>query len=728
MIFSTVLVTVLAAGGCTDQGPVDPRLGSLHPNADDAPCIDPTQPGCDPNGGPSDPGPGGGINPNDSYVVGDLAIHSSTSVTLSGGIYDPVTDQMTTYFVESTPDEHIHVAAGYSTSGETIVNTSFTDPVDANTSPSIQVAEAGLYADNLTESNSASQQMADQQPSDATAETPMHILGSTQNGDVTAGAIVDLTDTTSVPSYATVAGGTVDQTALRSTLARAAKQAARTGPQSVAVDGRHLIVEVTKQQQLQITDVSSSDAAGTASGTAAPAQGGVKHFRLFKRINDKWLLSEVHTELDDDNGKRKLHEEHVMKFHHIRVFRNAHRDSVRAAARPSTGWMPVSTGDGLIHPMLVACGDECNGGGYSPPPGPQPLGVDLGCAQNVVGEVNPSGSVNLLYQHGIWSDATTWCRMDPYLRTRFRVHDEIRHSLDSRDYYENQASDLQSRFRTDVASYPGSYVFIGHSNGGLVSRLTAQRMGGSGVAGVVTVSSPQDGAPLASVGREALAAALALPFLSNNFACNLISHLVCTVAQHLGDAAAVDGLLGILGPIIVHSSSPVTDETTVHNAFHANLNGGYEPFPRAAVINQSWDKWTEWRLYGDSHCALYTECDGRHVVARADRTYHRYLKCAVAGGIFSFFIPGAGAVAAVCGSSAARMKGYDLIYKRLSVGHDSGDGIVPLGSQRYPNLDTGGQFYVPDSDSHLGVTSSTRQTGPAIATAINNRVGVPFAQ
>jgi hypothetical protein len=75
------------------------------------------------------------------------------------------------------------------------------------------------------------------------------------------------------------------------------------------------------------------------------------------------------------------------------------------------------------------------------------------------------------------------------------------------------------------------------------------------------------------------------------------------------------------------------------------------------------------------------------------------------------------------------MKGYDLIYKRLSVGHDSGDGIVPLGSQRYPTVtDPEGQFVVPDADSHVGVTSSTGQTGPKIADAIHRWVGTTFVQ
>lgn len=102
----------------------------------------PDYPDCTGTGGGGS-GPGGGIDPNDSYVTGDVTVRSSTSVTLPSGIYDPVTDQVATYLTESAPDEHIHVAAGYSTSYATIVNTSFTDPVDPNTSPSIQVTKLG---------------------------------------------------------------------------------------------------------------------------------------------------------------------------------------------------------------------------------------------------------------------------------------------------------------------------------------------------------------------------------------------------------------------------------------------------------------------------------------------------------------------------------------------------------------------------------------------------------
>jgi hypothetical protein len=228
------------------------------------------------------------------------------------------------------------------------------------------------------------------------------------------------------------------------------------------------------------------------------------------------------------------------------------------------------------------------------------------------------------------------------------------------------------------------------------------------------------------VGKAALTAALAVPLLASKIACNLVAHIVCTTAQELKGPGTY-GLASILGPILDNAGRAV-GEMTPNNSFYSLLNSGSEPFPRAAVIDQAWDKWTAWRLYGDFRCPLYTECDGRHVVATVDKTYHRYLKCAVIGGIFGFFIPGAGTVAAACGLSAAQMKSYDLIYKRLSVGSDHGDAVVPIHSQKYPNLDTGGQYYVLDSDSHVGVTQSTKQTGPTIATALNQRLFIPFGQ
>jgi hypothetical protein len=701
--------------GCTDG--VAPRPTPPSDISRAVYCIIPAPDCIDPGTGPGT-GPGGGIDPNNSWVSGDVTITTSATNIMSSPIYDEATGLMQTNFTTSA-NENLHVDAGYGFSGQTIVNTSFTDPVDPATSPSTQVTDAGLNADVLTESNNQSQQIQDVSASDASAETPMHIVGSTQNGDVTAGAVVDLVDTTTVQSSTMTEASTGGYRAM---LANAAAKAERGSPQKIVLSSGELTVALVRSNTLQITDDTNSGVSTTDNNASS------KHFSLYNKVGHRWLLSEIHTEVDAQDAKRKIHEEHVMRWKHLRFFRNREADAARRAARPTTEWIPVQPSNGTVSATMVVCGDECNGGGTYVS-GPSPIGPTPPCSRDVVTNVNSSASINLLYQHGILSDATTWCgmpSMDNYLRSRFIVGNEIRHSLVSTDYYENQASALTALVRNDAVAYPGPYAFIGHSNGGIVSRAAGQTLYNQGnyVRGVVTVSSPQDGAALAKVGKTLLIAALSIPLLESKIACSLVGHIVCTVAKAL-HGQGPNGLTTILDPLI-NQTGAVLNEMTPHNPYYTNLNAGSEPFARAAVINQAWDKWTAWRIYGDWTCqVMYSECDGRHVVATVDKTYHRYLKCAVIGGIFSFFIPGAGSVAAACALSATSLKSWDLIYKRLSVGNDHGDGVVAVHSQRYPNLDEGGQFLVLDSFSHLGETRSNTQTGPAIAAALNGRFGAP---
>lgn len=674
----------------------------------------PDQPDCD------NTGPGGGINPNNSWVSGDVTITTSATEVLSTPVYDEATGTDQTNFSASAM-ESLHVDAGYGYSGQTIVNTAFTDPVDPATSSAIQVTSAGLNSDVLTESNSQSQQIQDAIPSNASTETPMDIVGSTQNGDVTAGAIVDLLDTTTVVQSSSVDGGQPDY---RAALANAAAKAEKGQPQTVSMSGAQLKVELTKTNNLQVSELAQPEV------DAAGSTASMKHFTLYAKQGHRWMISEIHTEVDAKDSGRQIHQEHVIRFKHLKAFRNRVADSLRRVARPTTDWIPLQPSSGTVSATLVACGDECNGGSGSIS-APVPMGATPPCANDVVAQVNGSGNVNLLYQHGFFSSAMTWCgspSMDDYLRTHFVVGNEIRHTLLSRDLYENQAADLSSRVRNDVASgYAGPYAFIGHSNGGIISRASAQTLVSQGnyVRGVITVSTPHDGAALARLGKIAFKVTMAVPLLASKIACDLFAHAACTLEETVkGESSS--GLVTILDPILTQNGGVIT-EMTPHNPYYSNLNAGYEPFPKAAVIDQAWDKWTPFRVYGDATCTvLYSQCDGRHVVAYVDKTYHRFLKCAVIGGIFSFVLPAARPVATACALSAARLKGFDLLYKRITVGNDHGDGVVAVHSQRYPNLDAGGQFLVLDSDSHVGVTRSTKQTGPAIASALSTRLNVPI--
>lgn len=808
----------LLSAGCRDI-PSTPRTGEAVAGrpAADASC-DPNLSAacpCDPNaiiGGCSDPGP----NPGDTQLSADITLSTAVNVTTATPIYDPATGQSTTNIQGSPPDVHVHIDAGYTALGAVTVNTQFTDGADQSTNPVPQTVVANLTSDNLTEINSSSQQLTDTPPPELDAASPMQLVGSTQNGDITAGVLADQRDTIPVSAARLAPTGPVaDRVALarasteRLDFARAITQVERGGVQTARLHGVPVTLRLAEPNRLVVTDADVVTAAtvraglrtsgtrGTAAGQATsaradkPSTGGVKHTRTFANVDvdddgdsfdakkpthphtsgrKLWVLQEDRAEADDDDGTRKVHHAHVMRFTHVRWHRNAARDAARRAARPTGEWIPLAgtgaapgsgTGateaaPGLVYSrasgpsatgapsdlrassgtphFMVACDNSCTGGAV--PPAPAPIGTNPACAPEVQAHINTSGAtVNLLFQHGFISDATTWCDGSAYLRTRFVVGNEVRHSLGAGDYYESQAAQLEQRLGQDVqAGYAGPYVFVGHSNGGLVSRFAAQDLGGnpSLVRGVVTVSSPHAGAPLTNLPKATLVALVAVPAVSK-LSCLVVHTFLC----NQDNFAIAEGGISLLTALEFFETAqkPVLTEMTPHNSFHGFINSRGDPVLHAAVVNQAWERWTMWRLIGDrKYCGqgqlgpIAPNCGdlGRNYVNATDKAYHRYIKCAVVGGILGFVLPGGHAVAAACGLNAAGMRGVDWVYHRVSVGSDQGDGIVPVNSQKYP--DGSIPYTAYDSDSHIAETHSQNRTGPQIANALRLRIGVPTAR
>src|SRR6266540_786572 len=173
---------------------------------------------------------------------------------------------------------------------------------------------------------------------------------------------------------------------------------------------------------------------------------------------------------------------------------------------------------------------------------------------------------------------------------------------------------------------------------------------------------------------------------------------------------------GILAAITINATAPVVNDIQPGSPYLNTLNSHSEGFARAGIQDYSWDKWTLFRMIGDSKPGTFG--DGRRLVKDVDRTYHFAIKCAVVSGIFGFVWHGSWRVTAACASFAAQLKGVDLVYKALSVPHESGDGAVPGSSQIYPNAPVDNQFGVRDADSHLGVLKSGSITYPQIVNAI----------
>jgi hypothetical protein len=191
-------------------------------------------------------------------------------------------------------------------------------------------------------------------------------------------------------------------------------------------------------------------------------------------------------------------------------------------------------------------------------------------------------------------------------------------------------------------------------------------------------------------------------------------------------------LISVLAPILVHHANPILDQMVTGSAFQSEINSRGNAFPVAGIQNRAWDRWTEFRLWGDSRrCGnVVVDCGdggGRSYVQTADKSYHLFIKCAVVSSMFGFVWPGAWRVARACGFGAAALRTVDLQYRALSVGNSHGDGIVPEWSQYFPGAAPNAQFLADDSDSHLGETSSGRYTGGRITEAMRSTFGVPLA-
>jgi pimeloyl-ACP methyl ester carboxylesterase len=358
------------------------------------------------------------------------------------------------------------------------------------------------------------------------------------------------------------------------------------------------------------------------------------------------------------------------------------------------------------------------------------MGSALLCADDVSGTINGSNAtINLLFQHGFKSTARTWCQMSDYMRTRFMVGHEIRHTLTWYQSYEDQATDLGGRFLTDAAALPGPYVLVGHSNGGLVNRYMAQNMRDpSLVAGVVTISSPHAGAYLANFSQNVMLAAIAIPFVASSFGCNVADTYVCNRTGALGAE-----MISVLAPILLTNAVPVTQEMGTDAPFHSTINArGDAGYRVAGVQNRAWDRWTLWRLLGDNHTCdsqPFISCDdySRRYVNAVDKTYHHYIDCSIVSGLLGIFWPPRISTAIGCAKNAGLLRAIDYSYKHMSVANDHGDGVVPEHSQVFPGAPPSLQVLVDDSDSHIGETKSQR-TANGLARAINLAIGTPFAQ
>lgn len=104
----------------------------------------------------------------------------------------------------------------------------------------------------------------------------------------------------------------------------------------------------------------------------------------------------------------------------------------------------------------------------------------------------------VVWIHGIASDGGTW-QGTPGLIAQHRYITNHVPSLSSFTLYQDQASEMLGI----VGPMPNDMVAVGHSNGGIVSRMAARQ---HPMRGVITIGTPHGGAPLATNGMDGRAA------------------------------------------------------------------------------------------------------------------------------------------------------------------------------------------------------------------------------
>lgn len=682
----------------------------------------------------------------DTHVSADVTFSTSYTSTTAASFVDPVTGATTNVLSITTPPLRTYVEAGYLPDGTPRVTTGYYDGADPATRITPQVVRQDLTGDALAELNVNDAQLSFNPPSELAAASPMTLVGSTANGDITAGWLVDIADTiVSAQSLQTGTAGATRQliTIDQKLMPAAAFAAAQRGEVRTAVlngievrvrwDPAGLIVAEDARDQAEMTPDGNT---GRFSSTRA------HHERRYRRFAKHWVLVEDASDIEIEDVHGKRHHRIATSLSKVRYFINARKDSARRAVRPTTDWIPLAVTTSAsaassaqpgfrLAPTtahrFVACDESCQGGYSAPNAYPAALGNPPPCdPDNVAFTVAPpeNADVNLLFQHGFKSTLQTWCQGSDYLRSMMRVGYELRHTLNWKSSYEEQAESLNAKFEADLVERPGTYVLVGHSNGGRINRYMAQSRQAANVRAVVTLSSPHAGAYLANLDQTVLLAAVGVPFAYGMSGCDLSTTFVCSQYGQYGAQ-----VLAVVGPLLLQAAVPVTKQMGTDATFAQTIDArGDVGYRTAGVQNRLWDRWTLWRLLGDNQaCDAYSlvDCDAvsANYVRTADRTYHGYIKCSIVSGLFGIVWPAARNAARACASNAGKMRAIDYAYKRLSVGSAHGDGIVPEHSQLYPG--SGVQVLVDDSNSHIGETRS-HKSALGIADAISQVANVPL--
>ena len=468
-----------------------------------------------------------------------------------------------------------------------------------------------------------------------------------------------------------------------------------------------------------VTDVTQSGNLTTVSTlvqSSDPAVPDLPQRRVYAQQGAVHVLSEIQTDVTTQTAGVTMSGQATFRFENVTYHRNQQMDAARREGTVASAWggggaaaQDVAMPYDYYDPDCDGTGSGGSGGGTGGG-GTTPTGCDV-----------TMGGANLVYVHGIYSDGGAWGSVTQGTSPQGGVVGSIRCALqigsDSRPSL-TAGGDSGTGSHADQASQLLSHVqglgqtenvFVGHSQGGLVSRRVAQGSWGQqlgNVRAVVTTGTPHLGAPIA----RTLDPGSVVQRYSNAFKMSMTCRAISCGAVSSAFDYFVNGYLR--DPF----ASPAMADLRPNSAAIQAVNGPVEGFPRYGIVHQIPKRWAIARVAGD---AINNEGPSR--VNDAKTAYWVLSGTAVAGGILGILFPPiapfTGYAAATAVSILFIMDTLDRWWNAVTVGSSGrGDGVVPESSQRYPRATF--NYVVPEQD----VVSHTAQIDTRVSSRSIDRI------
>jgi len=470
--------------------------------------------------------------------------------------------------------------------------------------------------------------------------------------------------------------------------------------------------------QLQVNNIQSFAAGlnaplavqGNTATITMPSSAGVQVVWTYLQSGSTWTAQQVQISSTSPTitGTR------TFQFSNLAVFDNAGANAARAA-RPSTLAPPQASNSNAVPQVTPATSSSCDSSAQQ--------FYQLGGVQNIA------------FRHGILSSPCTWTRMKNWLNGDFVFGNELIANTAAPLNTGSPLVDQGQDFYNQVVNARGSnYIFVGHSEGGLISRWAAQQFQSTAtpVRGVITMDTPNQGADIGLTGPAGLGAGL--EWLSNflygqigcesaydNYGCFFAS-----VSSAGGSQILAFGALDSVGAV---------RDLTPNSQFLQDLNSkaSQESFQQAGIIGYSPQQWLVARIgdnfltgitglsdscypevmCGEDGAVVYTEYFFDEVEADlvlnlflALESQYEYCDDSYDCPGFANYMYSTEQKIATDYTVLELMEGINLLYD-VGVAPDlsGSDGIVQASSQFYPSPNAQ-QYPIQPSHSHTGVTRS----------------------